>query len=70
MEKTDRRACGGCGRFKPGSRYDNTQCRFCWLFNHDERYRTLWGGEGLPHSAVVLPKPKVSISELAAKRKH
>lgn len=28
-------ACGHCGR---------TSCRLCWLYDHDARYRALWGG--------------------------
>lgn len=32
------------------------QCRLCWLFAHDQRYRSLWGGEG---PAVPPQRPYV-----------
>lgn len=67
---TDTRPCGGCGRYKPRGRYDTSQCRFCWLFFHDERYRRLWGGEGVANIPTSSSKPRMSITELAARKRH
>src|SRR5579859_1398849 len=36
--------CGGCGRVISGKKWDDSQCRFCWLFQNDARYRKHWGG--------------------------
>lgn len=33
--------CGGCGRVG-GRVYRAGDCRFCWLYQYDARYRELW----------------------------
>lgn len=38
-----------CERYRPGESFVlHRDCRLCWLYHNDPRYRTLWGGEPLP----------------------
>ncbi len=37
-----------CENYQPNSGYDNTQCRFCWLYHHDAHYHKIWGGQEPP----------------------
>jgi hypothetical protein len=43
-----------CGRFRRGEPYSLDQCRVCWLYEHDSRFRALWGDAG-PATRRSLP---------------
>lgn len=53
--------------------YDPSRCRVCWLYMTDIRYRRLWGGDdnvATPKNSHQSAKPRMSISELAAQKRH
>lgn len=41
-----------CDRFQPGE-YRTGDCRSCWLYRHDDRYRKLWGNCGFGWGDLV-----------------
>jgi hypothetical protein len=64
-----KRPCS-CDRFEPGRPYDPARdCRPCWLYGNDPRYRELWDGPApdsprLDRSA--WPLPARALARLAA----
>ena len=48
--------CGFCGRCIPGEPWNpNRDCRYCWLYHHDGRYRKLWGGTSSDDPDEIQP---------------
>jgi hypothetical protein len=42
-----------CDRIKQDGIYTLDQCRICWLYHFNPRYRRLWGGEELPRPGLL-----------------
>ena len=43
------RPCGNCNNYRPGQPFDTTRdCRLCWLYHNDERYRQFWDHPNRP----------------------
>lgn len=55
-----------CERVVKGSKYEASQCRVCWLYWHDPRYRSLWGGN--PTEVIQYDGKEVSPVVDAPKR--
>jgi hypothetical protein len=46
-----------------GEAYTSAFCRYCWLWEHDNRYRALWGGQRAPGRSQAARLPCVHQGE-------
>ncbi len=42
-----------CDRINQDGSYSLEDCRLCWLFRFDPRYRKLWGGESIQQPSLL-----------------
>jgi hypothetical protein len=64
----DTRPCRGCGKGSPfiGDYIIERQCRFCWLFENDARYKALWTSQPIPN----IPQTQPTISKECVEAKN